>query len=164
MAARHVASGIVLVGLLGAAATAQEKKRTRSTTSIPVKKEIPVKAPAAPPQQVLLPGKKIEVVETPIVTRIERVESGPPIVLAAAAPEVGAAVPWIPLLGLLGGAALVSSRSNRGGAADVPLPPPPPPPPPPMAIPEPATMTLLASGLAGIAVAARRRRSGKPRE
>lgn len=136
-----------------------------------MRKEIPEKPAAAP--AIVVPGKNIVVYEAPVVTRIVTSESGAPVVLVERAPAVGApSAKWLPLLGLLGGAALIGTLGNSSGSSEtpvattppttpeVPTTPPVTPPviPPATVVPEPATMALFATGLAGMAFARRRRR------
>lgn len=167
---RQLAGAIVAIGMFGATVQAQApSRRVRSQERIPTRKEIPEKPATAP--AIVVPGKKIVVYEAPVVTRIVTSEAGVPVVLVERAPTAGApGAKWLPLLGALGGAALIGTLGHSSGnetpAAAAPTPPEvpavppvtPPVIPPATVVPEPATMALFATGLAGMAFARRRRR------
>lgn len=158
------------MGSAATAAAAQEPtKRARPQEHIPVKKE-----EALPPvtKVVEVKGTNTEVVPPPVVTNIVTEAPGANTMISAAAPGIGAApVPWLPLLGLLGGAAVLATRHH--GTEEVvqttttppvvtppPVVPPVPPEVPPVtAVPEPATLALFATGLLGLAVTTRRKRA-----
>ena len=185
---RQLASAILAIGVLGGIVQAQAPTpRAKSQEHIPTKKDVPERAtsdiriptrkeipeqPAAAP--IVVPGKNMVVYAPPVVTRIVTSESGIPVVLVERAPTIGApGVSWLPLLGLLGGAALIGtlgSHNGSGGSDTAATTPPPPVPPvtppvvtppvvtPPTVVPEPAPMALFATGLAGVAFAYVRRR------
>ncbi|HEY2025829.1 MAG TPA: PEP-CTERM sorting domain-containing protein [Gemmatimonadaceae bacterium] len=186
---RQVAGAVVAIGMLGGFAHAQAPtSRVPSQEHIPTKKDVPERAqsqlriptkkdvpeqPAAAAAPIVVPGKNMVVYAAPVVTRIVTSESGIPVVLVERAPTVGApGVNWLPLLGLLGGAALIGTLGSHNGSGGdtaatapvtpevptTPIPPVVPPVTPPTVVPEPATMALMATGLAGLAGVLRRRR------
>jgi hypothetical protein len=163
---------VVAMGSTGAALGAQtpQQKRARPQTHIPVRKEvIPLPVAAVP----VVKGTNIEVVPPPVITTIVTPVPGTNTVIAQTAPGIGARpLPWLPLLGLLGGAALLTTRHHGEDVVQETTTPPevvtppvvvPPvvvPPvvvPPVTTVPEPVTLTMFATGFAGLALAMRRK-------
>jgi hypothetical protein len=149
------------------------EKRARPQTHIPVRKEVGPPPVAAAP---VIKGTNTEVVIPPVITNIVTPVPGTNTVISQTAPGIGARpVPWLPILGLLGGAVLLATRHEgsdvtEGTSATPPevppevppvVPPVVPPPvetPPVTTVPEPMTLTLLATGLAGLGLMMRKRR------
>lgn len=168
---RVVTCAIVAMASTSATLEAQvPEKRARPQTHIPVKKEVlPPPVAVAP----VVKGTNTEVVIPPVITNIVTPVPGTNTVVAQTAPGIGERPsPWW-LLGLLGGVALLATRHEgedvtEGTTTTTPpeVPPEVPPVVPPVvtppvtAVPEPMTLTMFATGLAGLALVMRKRRNG----
>lgn len=170
-AVRVVMSAVVATVSISATLGAQEpEKRAQPQVHIPVTKQAAAPVVVKP---VIVKGTNTEVVQPPIIANIVTEVPGTNTVIPVTAPGIGARpVPWLPLLGLLGGAVLLATRDHGGEDVVTETTPPPEVPPvippvvppvvppevPTTTVPEPTTVALFATGLAGLALAMRRKR------
>jgi hypothetical protein len=136
---RQIMWGLVTLAIVGAAAEGQVTGRARSEVQIKrtgkeedstlhrARSEIGIKRVgkerplAAAPAPRVVPGTNTEVFAPPVVTRLALSEAGTPTVITErpVASARGIGIPWIPLLGLLGGAILAHGLGNDTGADTV---------------------------------------------